>query len=78
MDDAISKGIIAHPSHPSYAGSLADFVYGNEDKREEFLPNPNKIKESHSKIVAPVKNQTKTIKKRTPLMNMALKMARRK
>lgn len=76
VDEAISKGIVAHPSHPSYAGSLADFIYGNEEK--ENLPVPKKRKESRPKSVAPIRKQTKTIKKHTPLMNKVLRMAGRK
>lgn len=76
VDEAINKKIIAHPSSPSYAGSLADFVYGNEENNEkENLPVPKKRKETRPKSVAPIK---KTIRKPTPLMNKALKMAGRK
>lgn len=76
VDEAIKKNIIAHPSSPSYAGSLADFVYGDEERNEkEDLPVPKKSKVTRPKTVAPIK---KTIRKPTPLMNKALKMAGRK
>lgn len=64
---AINKGIIAHPSHSSY---------GNEEK--ENAPAPKKRKEFRPKTVAPIRKQTKTIKKPTPLMNKVLRMAGRK
>ncbi|GMR58477.1 hypothetical protein PMAYCL1PPCAC_28672, partial [Pristionchus mayeri] len=36
VDEAIRNGLLPHPSNPSYAGVLADFVYGEEETKKNI------------------------------------------